>query len=84
VISVDAVNDGPGGLVAVVPISSAACGLRSHIEIAPALSGLSHSSYARCDPLRVISTTRFVAHRGLVASTELQEIERALRFLLGL
>jgi mRNA interferase MazF len=84
VVSVDAVNDGPGGLVAVVPISSASYGLRSHVELEPGLSGLDHVSYARCDQLRVISTTRFVAHRGLVASAELQEIERALRFLLGL
>jgi mRNA interferase MazF len=84
VVSVDAVNDGPGGLVAVIPISSASYGLRSHIEIEPGLSGLDHVSYARCDQLRVISTSRFAAHHGLVASTELQEIERALRFLLGL
>jgi mRNA interferase MazF len=84
VVSVDAINDGPGGLVAVVPISSTAYGLRSHIEIQPELSGLDHVSYARCDQLRVISSKRFVAHRGLVASAEMQEIEQALRFILGL
>jgi mRNA interferase MazF len=84
VISVDAVNDGPGGLVAVVPISSTAYGLRSHIEIEPGLSGLDHVSYARCDQLRVISTQRFVEHRGLVPSATMQEIEQALRFILGL
>jgi hypothetical protein len=27
---------------------------------------------------------RFVAHRGLVASAAMQEIEQALRFILGL
>jgi mRNA interferase MazF len=84
VVSVDAMNDGAGGLVAVVPISSTAYGLRSHIEIEPGLSGLDHASYARCDQLRVISTKRFVAHRGLVPSAAMQEIEQALRFLLGL
>jgi mRNA interferase MazF len=84
VISVDAVNDGPGGLVAVVPIGSTSYGLRSHIEIEPGLSGLDHVSYARCDQLRVISTKRFVTHRGLVASTTMLEIEQAVRFILGL
>ncbi len=84
VISVDAINNGPGGLTAVVPISSNAYGLRSHIEIEPGLSGLDHVSYARCDQLRVISTKRFVMHRGLVTSAAMEEIERALRFILGL
>lgn len=84
VVSVDALNDGPGGLVAVVPISSASYGLRSHIEIEPGLSGLDHVSYARCDQLRVISTKRFVTHRGLVTAATTREIEHALRFILGL
>jgi mRNA interferase MazF len=84
VMSVDAVNDGPGGLVAVVPISSTSYGLRSHVEIEPELSGLDHLSYARCDQLRVISTQRIAAHRGLVTSAAMQEIEQALRFILGL
>lgn len=84
VISVDAINDGPGGLVAVVPISSTSYRLRSHVEVEPGLSGLDHASYARCDQLRVISIKRFAAHRGLVASTAMQEIEQALRFILGL
>jgi mRNA interferase MazF len=70
--------------VTVVPISSASYGLRSHIEIEPGLSGLDHVSYARCDQLRVISTKRFVTHRGLVTAATTQEIEQALRFILGL
>jgi mRNA interferase MazF len=84
VVSVDAINDGPGGLVAVVPISSTFYGLRSHVEIEPGLSGLDHVSYARCDQLCVISTKRFTTHRGLVASAAMHEIEQALRFILGL
>ncbi len=84
VVSGDAINDGPGGLVAVVPVGSTSYGLRSHIEIEPGLSGLDHVSYARCDQLRVVSTKRFAAHRGLVASDAMVEIEQALRFILGL
>jgi mRNA interferase MazF len=84
VVSVDVVNDGPGGLVAVVPVGSTSYGLRGHIEIEPGLSGLDHVSYARCDQLRVVSIKRFAAHRGLVASDAMVEIEQALRFILGL
>ncbi|MGC1207639.1 MAG: type II toxin-antitoxin system PemK/MazF family toxin, partial [Ornithinimicrobium sp.] len=55
VVSVDILNNGPGQLVIVVPVTSAAYGLRSHVEIEPGSSGLGHTSYARCDQLRVIS-----------------------------
>ena len=65
-------------------IPSTSYGLRSHIELEPGLSGLDHVSYARCDQLRVISTKRFTTHHGLVASAAMQEIEQALRFILGL
>ena len=35
VVSVDILNNGLGGLVVVVPLSSRAYGLRSHIEVEP-------------------------------------------------
>ena len=33
VVSVDTLNNGPGRLVVVVPVTSAAYGLRSHVEV---------------------------------------------------
>lgn len=82
VVSVDILNNGPGGLVVVVPITSAAYGLRSHIEVASGTSGLEHTSYARCDQLRVVSTDRLSSRRGMVAPDELAAIDAALRFVL--
>ena len=84
VVSVDILNNGPGGLITVVPITSAAYGLRSHVEIEPGTTGLAHISHARCDQLRTISTTRLVTRRGMVGPAELSEIDRALRFVLDL
>ena len=84
VVSVDILNNGPGGLVVVVPLSSRAYGLRSHIEVEPGVSGLEHTSHARCDQLRVISTERLVSRRGRVGSGELRSIDQALRFILDL
>lgn len=84
VVSVDILNNGPGGLVTVVPITSTAYGLRSHVEIEPGSTGLGHVSYARCDQLRTISTTRLVSRRGMAGPQELSEIGRALRFVLDL
>lgn len=84
VVSVDMLNNGPGRLVVVVPVTSAAYGLRSHVEVEPGRSGLGHTSYARCDQLRTISTDRLSSRRGLTAPDELRAIDQALRFVLDL
>ena len=84
VVSNDIVNNGPGELVAVVPVTSTDYGLRSHIEIATGVSGPEHPSYARCDQIRVVSTERIRLRRGDIAPDELRAIDRALRFILDL
>ncbi|MHB8293106.1 MAG: type II toxin-antitoxin system PemK/MazF family toxin [Acidimicrobiales bacterium] len=55
VVSNDVLNNGPGRLVVVVPVTSTDYGLRSHVELAPGTSGLDHRSFARCDQVRVVS-----------------------------
>jgi mRNA interferase MazF len=84
VVSSDIVNNGPGDLVVVVPVTSTCYGLRSHVEILVGGSGLEHASYARCDHTRVVATARIRNRRGEVAPDELSAIERALRFILDL
>ncbi len=84
VVSVDILNNGAGGLLIVVPIASAAYGLRSHIEVEPGTSGLDHTSYARCDQLRVVSTGRLSSRLGTIGPEELRRIEQAVRFVLDL
>lgn len=84
VVSVDILNSGPGGLVVIVPVTSTAYGLRSHIELEPGTSGLDHTSYARCDQLRMISTARLASRRGMIGSHQLRSIDQALRFVLDL
>ncbi|MHB1510948.1 MAG: type II toxin-antitoxin system PemK/MazF family toxin [Acidimicrobiales bacterium] len=84
VVSSDIVNNGPGELVMVVPVTSTNYGLRSHVEIATDGSGLEHVSFARCDHIRVVSTVRIRHRLGNVAPDEQRTIERALRFILDL
>lgn len=84
VVSVDILNNGPGGLVVVVPITMAGCGLRSHVELEPESSGLDHTSYARCDQLRVVSIERLPSRQGMVGPDQMQGIDQALRFVLDL
>ena len=84
VVSSDIVNNGPGELVVVVPVTSTDYGLRSHVEIGAGVSGLERTSYARCDHVRVVSTARIRQRRGHVRPEELRTIERALRYILDL
>jgi mRNA interferase MazF len=84
VVSADILNNGSGGLVVVVPITSAAYGLRSHVEVEPGVSGLDHTSYARGDQLRVMSNERLACRLGRVRRDELRSIDQALRFVLDL
>ena len=84
VVSVDILNNGPGGLVVVVPITTASYGLRSHVELEPDGSGPGHMSYARCDQLRVLSVERLSSRQGMVSPEQMQTIDQALRFVLDL
>jgi mRNA interferase MazF len=84
VVSADVISNGPGALVGVVPITSTRYGLRSHIELEIGLTGLSHNSFARCDQIRMLSTQRLRSQRGHVPTQRMDEIDRALRFILDL
>ena len=84
VVSSNRVNNGVGGLVGIVPITSTRYGLRSHIELEVGTSGLGHESFARCDQIRMLSTLRLRSPRGHVVLAEMGEIDQALRFLLDL
>jgi len=84
VVSVDILNNGSGGLVVVVPITTAGYGLRSHVELEPASSGLDHTSYARCDQLRMVSVEQLSARQGVINPEQMQAIDQALRSVLDL
>ncbi len=80
----DALNEGPAGVLVVVPITSTKRDLPSHIEIDDVDSGLDEVSYAKCEDLKSISEKRLVARLGAVESLVLAKIERVLRYLLDL
>lgn len=84
VVSVDILNNGPGGIAVVVPITTVGYGLRSHVELDPEDSGLDHTSYARCDQLRAISVERLSSRQSVIGPDRMQAIEQALRFVLDL
>ncbi len=84
VVSADALNEGPAGVLMVVPMTSARRGLPSHIEIDDPDSGLDQVSYAKCEDLKSISEHRLTHRIGFIDPAATAAIERVLRYLLDL
>jgi mRNA interferase MazF len=84
VVSADPLNEGPSGVVVVVPVTTAYRGLASHIEIEPGESGLDEVSYAKCEDVKSVSDMRLVVKLGSAGPKVLFDVSRALRFLLEL
>ena len=84
VVSTNLLNDSKAGVVIVVPTTTTARDLPSHIEIDPRDSGLQETSYAKCEDVKSISEQRLIARLGAVGEEAMFQIARALQFLLDL
>jgi mRNA interferase MazF len=84
VVSADALNESPAGVLIVVPMTTARRGLPSHVEIERGTSGLDDVSYAKCEDIKSISEQRLVSRLGSIDQEGLSQIERVLGFLLDL
>lgn len=84
VVSTDALNEGPSGVILVVPLTSADRDLPSHVEIEVGESGLDHPSYAKCEDVKSISGRRLIDRIGVAGPDALFEIEQVLRYLFEL
>src|SRR3954453_5835617 len=88
VVSDDAFNAGPAGLVMVLPLTSKVAkskNIPAHIRVDPPEGGLRTPSVILCDQLRTISKDRLgQAPWGTVSVATLAAVETALRILLAL
>lgn len=84
VVSDNDLNDGPAGLVIVVPITSSYRGLTSHIELDGPGTGLDVVSYAKGEDIKSISDRRLITRLGVVSIEALFQLRQVLRFLLSL
>jgi mRNA interferase MazF len=84
IVSDDAMNEGPAGLVIVVPVTTARRGLPSHIELDDPGTGLDEGSYTKGEDITSASDRRLIARLGHLPPAALADIERALRYLLRL
>ncbi len=84
IISADQLNRSRAESVIVLPITSTRRRLPSHIEIESDESGLNHTSYAKAEDVKSVSTQRLVRRFGAAPVDRLHRAEHALRLLLGL
>jgi mRNA interferase MazF len=84
VVSEDRLNDGPAGLVIVLPITSTIRGVPSHIVVEPPEGGLEVRSAVICEAIRSVSTDRLVERWGRLSGSSQARIEDVLRILLRL
>ena len=84
VVSADVLNQGPSGLVVVVPITSVRKRSAYHIGVEPPEGGLRRSSFLKPEDVRSISIERLGRRLGAVSSETLQAVETRLRVLLEL
>ncbi len=58
VMSVDSFNQSAAELAIVLPLTSRAKGIRSHVEIRKGEAGLKTARYIKCEDVRSVSTKR--------------------------
>jgi len=84
IVSVDPFNQSAADLLIVLPITSKAKGVRSHVPVRPPEGGLTLPSYIKCEDVRSVSKQRLHKRLGTVKPLTLQAVEDRLRILLGL
>ena len=84
VISVDAFNHGPAGLVVIIPITAKEKGIPFHVTISPPEGGISKRSFIKCEDIRSVSTERLSKCLGAVSPGTLKAVEERLKILLDL
>ena len=84
VLSEDVFNQGPAGLVIVLPMTSTLRPIPSQIPVSPPEGGLKQKSAILCEAIRSISTDRLINRWGVLAPQTIARIEDCLRILLRL
>jgi mRNA interferase MazF len=84
VVSADAMNRSPAGLVTVAPITGTDRGIPTHINVPASEGGLTKPSVIMVDQIRTISRRRVARRLGAVSSSTMGQVEACLRLILDL
>lgn len=84
IVSVDLFNQGPAGLVIILPITTKAKGIPFHLSVTPPEGGLRHKSFIKSEDVRSVAKERLSLRLGRVSDQTMAEVEDRLRILLSL
>jgi mRNA interferase MazF len=84
VVSVNALNLSAAELVVVLPMTTRAKGIRSHVGVGAGEAGLETPGFIKCEDIRSLSTRRLGRRLGSVSESTQKAVEERLRMLLGL
>jgi mRNA interferase MazF len=84
IVSVDLFNQGPAGLVVILPITTKAKGIPFHVEINIPEGGLTQQGFIKCEDIRSIAKERLFKRVGRVSDETIEVVEDRLRILLNL
>ena len=84
VVSVDQFNQGPAGLLIVLPITSKGKGISLHVGLDPPEGGVTIRSFVMPESIRSVSTSRLVRKLGSISAERLNEVQERMRVLLDL
>lgn len=84
ILSTDALNRSMAGLVIVLPLTSKAKGIRSHVRLVPPDGGVRVVSFIKCEDIRSVTTERLDRRWGRVTSQKMAAVEETVRILLEL
>jgi mRNA interferase MazF len=84
VVSDNRLNRSEAGLIIVVPLTSRDKGIDSHVPLDPAQDDVKAASFVACEQVRAISRERLKKRWGAASPGKMAQVERNLRFLLGI
>lgn len=84
VISDDVFNSGPAGLIIVLPVTSQAKGIRTHVAVQPPEGGLKKPSFIKCEDVRSVAVERLGKRLGAVSPATMEAVAMRLRVLMDL
>lgn len=84
VVSVDLFNQGPAGLVVILPLTTVANWIPLQVEVDPPEGGVKGKSFNTCEDVRSVAKERLSRRLGTVSELTLAAVDDRLRILLGL
>ena len=84
IVSLDSFNQGPAGLVVVLPLTTTYRGIPLQVEVQPPDGGVRRRSFIKCEDVRSLSSERLMERWGALSAHVMAEVADRLRILLQL